>query len=108
MLRSRLFLDFDYDACLVIRDPQRFFNLLMPAMSERLPRWSAGGVSVTYIDPLTTPMREVNVFANKHFRFAYQREFRVVWLPPENEASLPVIDVELDSLRDCCDLVTLG
>jgi len=106
VLGSRLFLDFDSDACLVLTDPQRFFDLLMPAMRERLPRWSADGVSVTYIDPLTTPMREVNVFRNKHFRFAYQREFRVVWLPPENAANLPV--VELGGLQDCCDLVTLG
>ncbi|HZD04991.1 MAG TPA: hypothetical protein VE173_08735, partial [Longimicrobiales bacterium] len=40
--------------------------------------------------------RGVNVFVSKHFRYAYQREFRFVWKPPGRVDGLQPVMLNLD------------
>jgi hypothetical protein len=103
----RLFDDFGYDSCLIINNPREFIKRLIAEFKKVLPDWNGFAVPVTYYDPFNTTVDELNVFFCKHFRFAYQKEVRIMWLPPTPMTSLNPIDLQVGSLKDCCEMVTL-
>jgi hypothetical protein len=103
----RLFGDFEADACLIINNPQGFTRMLIDAVEHRLPNWKGFATSITYIDPINTSKEELDIFFCKHFSFAYQKEYRVIWLPPSNEMALQPIEIEVGSLKDYCELISL-
>jgi len=107
VLAPRLFLDFEADACLIIRDQQRFEAGLIEAVRTQLPAWDCGRGPVSYIDPLNMRWAEVDPFTCKHFRYAYQREYRMVWLPPAIENNLQPIYVTVAGLSEYCEFVPL-
>jgi hypothetical protein len=103
----RLFPDFEADCCLIINKPQIFIERLVRAMSVKLPGWRVFGTGVRYIDPMNTTKEELDIFFCKHFKYAYQKEYRIIWIPPAPQMTLTHIDVEIGSLKDCCELVSL-
>ena len=107
-LAPRLFLDFGYDACIVVSNWRAFAEKLFSNVEVLLPKgWTGYFLAMQYIDPVNSRMVGVDVFRTKHFRYAYQKEKRFVWLPPEPRADLEPFFVELGSLRDCCELVQI-
>lgn len=109
VLAPHLFHDFDADACVLIRDPKVFVERLLDGLNSWLPHPSWGGdlETVKYVDPLNTGIRQFKVYSAKHYRFAYQREFRIVWYPALTTPlmKLGTIRLELGSMRDCCELL---
>jgi hypothetical protein len=113
----RLFDDFEADACLVITEPERFAASLGEAAAHQLPGWHYGCQFVRYFDPVQrlTEVERFNsqVFApffSKDFRYAYQREVRAAWLPPDPEAPRSPFDhlfLTLGALKDYCELIEL-
>jgi hypothetical protein len=77
----RLFDDFGYDSCVVIREPQRFIERTRSCMEGVLPGWAFSASRVSYLDPCH-PTPTDDVLFSKHFRFTYQQEFRMVWEAP--------------------------
>jgi len=71
--------DFDADGCVVIREPKVSVGRL-DGLNSQLPFPAGGGdiEKVMYVDPLNTGLRQFRVYYAKHFRYAYQRERRVV------------------------------
>ena len=57
--------------------------------------------------PLATPDRRVDVHLCKHFRYAYQNEFRFVWLPDELQRDLPTVFLELGRLKEFCEIIEI-
>ena len=104
----RLFDDFEATACLVIRNPREFLIRLVAAARTRLPRWHAGGGPVQYLDPLLTRHGDLHIPLVKHFRYAYQWEYRVYWLPDVPQDNLEPVLVELGPLHDIGELVVLS
>jgi hypothetical protein len=103
----RIFDDFaPYDACLVIRDPGRFIDTIQQCSKTCLPGFQFCSLPVTYRDPFF-PTHDDDVPFSKHFRYAYQHEFRIVWEPFTPMQKLPVVNLELGPLTDYCDLLTL-
>ena len=102
----RLLFDFGADCCIVVHDPQEFSRRLLGAMEERLPGWTARTGEVEYFDPLQVTPQQVRLPMAKHFRYAYQREHRFVWLPPDRRDALEPIYVELGPLSDIAELVS--
>jgi hypothetical protein len=102
----RLYDDFEAEACLVIKDIGRFANSLKSRTEEVLPGWTSSFGGVDYRDPYY-PNRNMNIFFGKHFRYAYQKEFRFVWEPPTKRESLKPIHVELGPLKEYCELLGL-
>jgi hypothetical protein len=98
-------IDFGADAVLIIRDRDRFEARLRAALRRRLSRWKCWSGSVQYCDPLQVNERQVDVISWKHFRFAYQREWRLALLPPRPRMALPMLDLRLGSLQDIAELV---
>lgn len=104
----RLFEDFGYDACLVIRDPLRFLRAMKEVREVLLPDFQFYFDAVSYRDPFQ-PKPESDVLYTKHFRFAYQDEFRLTWErePVAGEPPLQPIFFELGPLMDYCDYLVL-
>jgi hypothetical protein len=103
----RLFEDFGYDACAVIRDPSRFLRAFQAAGEKLFPGWQFAYGPVVYRDPFH-PIKEDDVLYSKHFRYAYQCEFRVTWEhDPSLVGPLSPVFLELDSHSDCCDFLAL-
>lgn len=72
------------DACLLIRDPETFLRRLRSGLRDELPGWEIREGWVEYVDPTHPPEEEPTVYFAKHFRHAYEREVRVIAVPPED------------------------
>jgi hypothetical protein len=106
-LDPRLFVDFSSDACLVVKDPKGFSGRLVSALKAEFPNWAVGLEQVKYVDPVSANPIEIQLFKTKHFRYAYQKEFRFVCLPPEPIEQLRLRFIELGNLQDCCELLLI-
>jgi hypothetical protein len=60
-----------------------------------------------YVDPLLPTTATITVPVMKHFRYAYQDEYRFCWLPSMPTASLTHVDVQVGSIKDFSDLIVL-
>lgn len=107
-IAPRLFLDFDADACLLILDPKRFLNQLKAEFAKVHPDWRSHQTRIRYIDPLNPKKSDFNVFRSKHFRYSYQKEYRILWLPPKPRDVLLPVDVTLGRLDEYCKLISLS
>jgi len=108
LLTPRLFLDFDHaDACLLITSPQKFIELIVKEFEQVATSFIAMSKPVRYIDPLNTHLDDIEIFFCKHFHYAYQKEFRIVWLPYEPCQKLDYVYLTLGNLEDVCELITL-
>jgi hypothetical protein len=100
----RLFNDFRADSCLLIYDVDEFINRLIEAVKRKFSDFAVTGESVMYFDPFDC--REVsNVFFMKPFSYAYQSEFRLIWLPPSPVERLEAFFVQIGSLENCAELI---
>lgn len=104
---ARLFDDFEANSCLIIHQPIKFVERLYKEVSNKLPGWTGRATGVTYYDPLRIDRMPSSVFFQKHFRYAYQREYRIVLLPPKPIKQSEPFFLELGSFEEFCDLVCL-
>lgn len=105
-----------YDACVLIHDFDEFARLMDEGTRKHLPpgefvhmrRWT------TYIDPLGAiqPTPEPSRTASripipflKHFRHAYQEEYRFAWLPTDPIRGLQETKVPIGSLKDIAEII---
>ena len=115
----RLFWDFESggkpaDACLAIHNLDSFIERFVAAVCA-IPNRNAKQVylrPVLYYDPLAVPddptefaaYQDEAIQCAKHFRFAYQWEFRVV-IVPSDPSSLKAFKLEIGSLKDIAELI---
>jgi hypothetical protein len=109
----RLFCDFpSSDSCVAINDPVAFSTRLLKAIVRHNTEHPDSRIKamyqcpVIYVDPfsLATPETVSEVQFCKHFRFAYQTEFRYVFTA-ENKRLLEPFFLELGSLEDIAEIV---
>ena len=108
----RLFVDFQSDSCIAIKDPVAFSQRLRHAISQHNKENPASRISqltecpVIYVDPfkLAPPELTIEVQFCKHFRFAYQTEFRFVLAPAEDRQLEPFF-LNLGTIRDIAEMV---
>jgi hypothetical protein len=109
----RLFDDFSrgnkkpYDSCLVIRNPRKFIDRMQTCGGGELPGWMLHLLPVTYRDPYNPEQGSIDVFFTKHFRYAYQKEFRMIWLPPSPHDKLEPINFVLGPMDEYCTLLEI-
>lgn len=106
-VEPRLFVDFEADACVIIRDRAKFTEMLHKAGEQHLPGTIMRHGPAIYIDPLLPQSAPLFVPLVKHFGYSYQDELRFCWLPPQPIAKASYIDVEVGSLKDIADLIVL-
>jgi hypothetical protein len=102
---ARLFVDFQADACVIIKDPTSFHRLLAAHGAERLPDSVLRHGLVKYVDPLLPETLAIDVPMSKHFRYKYQCEYRYVWAPVHPTGALPQVDLTLGNLEGIAELV---
>jgi hypothetical protein len=106
-VEPRLFVDFDADACVIIRDRSRFGEMLRKVSEPELPGTVMGEGAAIYLDPVLPRLTNIFVPLAKHFRYSYQREYRFYWLPATRVNKAPFVDISIGSLRDIAELVVL-
>lgn len=103
----RMFGDFEADSCLIITKPSVFLKRILEKFNETIPNYSVYHNIVKYYDPLNVDKKSLPAFLSKHFRYAYQKEYRIIWTPSEAEMELKPVFLELGNLEDCCELIKL-
>ena len=108
----------DYDACVLIKDMGEFVKRIDLGTRKCFPQelFVHGHRRTTYIDPLgeipmtpeppKTPSKIPIPFL-KHFRHAYQKEYRFVWLPREPRKGLEKESVRIGSLEDIAEIIRI-
>ena len=100
-----LFKDFDADSCVIIHYPEIFAERLENALRAKLNDWHFYHFPVQYFDPYEKIKDEyISVGASKDFRFAYQREYRFLWMHPDGIEASDFIYVEIGALDDIASL----
>jgi hypothetical protein len=110
----RMFDDFttdksDVNTCVVITRPEEFKERLKAAIAKKLPGWKPVDGPIFYIDPFFASVERIVPQFCKHLRFAYQKEYRTIWLPPPAErfGERDHIYFDIGPLTDCAKLVWL-
>jgi hypothetical protein len=106
-IEPRLFVDFEADSCVIIKDKDRFQRLITLQSAAFFPSTAHCHGKVSYVDPLRPTTADINIPMSKHFRYEYQHEYRFVWKPLKPVSNLPYIDLELGSLESFSELVVL-
>lgn len=106
-VEPRLFVDFQADSCVLIKDRERFQRLLTSQSAAKFPNTGHHHGEAVYIDPLRPSTVEIEVPMSKHFRYEYQCEYRFVWMPVKPMANLSHVDLELGSLEGIAELIVL-
>jgi hypothetical protein len=104
----RLFIDFMADSCLIIKKPYDFVEKVLSAFKTiRGPLAGMAG-PVFYVDPIFAKVEDANLFLWKHFRYSYQKEYRLIWVPDGPKNKLNYIDIAIGSLEDIATLIHIG
>jgi len=103
----RLFVDFEADSCVIIRDRSQFRQMLAEAGMNRMGGSTMQQGSAMYVDPLWPKTAEIFIPLVKHFGYSYQDEHRFYWLPATPCPKVSYVDVQIGSLKNFSDLVVL-
>lgn len=104
-----VFEKFNYNACVIIKNPKEFARRLENATKKQLAGWYFHHCPIEYFDP-HVPIKNqyINATMSKDFSYAYQMEYRFLWDPPNNESAKKHIEVNLGCLNDICELYVLN
>ncbi len=106
----------EYDACVLIHDFDEFARRVDEGTRNCFPpgEFLHAHCWTTYIDPLSaiqpTPKPRKRSTAIpipflKHFRYAYQKEYRFVWVPSEPRSGLEATCVRIGPLGDIAEII---
>jgi hypothetical protein len=105
-VESRLFVDFNAEACVIIRHRDEFRRRLLTAGAAAFPCARGRDGAAVYIDPVRPRSARIDVPMSKHFKYSYQLEHRFIWEPP-TAGAIACQDLVLGSLKDIAELVLL-
>jgi hypothetical protein len=103
----RLFVDFEADACVIVRGRQQFAERLQRTTSHALGRVRHQARPIEYIDPLLPKSAEIFLPLAKHFGYSYQAEYRFCWFPVDPAPELRHVDLSIGSLEGIADLIVI-
>jgi len=93
-------------ACVVINDVAKFSNRLNNAINKILDNWYDFHCPVQYYDPYDCPPnQQIDTAMYKDFKFAYQQEYRFIWIHMEGVEAAGYLDLELGCLSDIAQLL---
>ncbi len=104
-----LFADFDVDSCLIIKDTESFSHLIENAAKIQLSDWFFHHNPVEYFDPYERHKNEhIDAAMSKNFKFAYQREYRFLWMPKNGDVPDGFKFLELGSLGHLAEVCSIN
>lgn len=89
----------------MIHDPQKFGRRFAEAVAMHRPSWRFVSGDVEYFGPLQVSVHEVEPLTWEQFRYAYQRENRLAWVPSSSRRKLAAMDVSVGSLTDIAEII---
>lgn len=102
----RMFSDFNADACLMIKEPKRFLEKLYnDSFHKEKYKYYSG--KIKYFDPLLDNPLEGTIPFTKYFGYAYQNEFRCVFLPEKSIDKLPWKEIYIGDISKFVEIVDL-
>ena len=105
-IHHRMASDFDANAAIVIRDPERFRKALTRAVLEQRPAIRPMSGRVTYYDPYRDYTKVRVPEMAKPFRYAYQLEVRFVFRPRRRPLNgLAPMYVSIGPMSEYADLI---
>lgn len=106
-IQPRLVVDFEAEACVIIRDRQQFARRLIAAAKAATGAVEVRQARANYVDPLLPKSPKVFAPLAKPFGYTYQHEYRFCWLPKPPRPTVDPIDLEIGSLTDIAELIVL-
>jgi hypothetical protein len=98
--------DFDADAALIIREPDRFVQRIISAFLVSSPDWKPLFGPVTYFDPYRDYSAWKTPEMSKHFGYSYQREYRIAFRSPKTlRTPLAPEFLEIGPMTDYAELL---
>lgn len=105
----RLVDDFDANALIVIHDAEKFKRRVAKQVKAQLGGWNLVSGDINYYDPFFVDPRKLGTGMAKHFRFSYQREFRMVWSGPLSpQTGLLPLSIRIGPMRDFASFFTFA
>lgn len=106
-IEPRLFVDFNAESCVIIRNPAEFAHRLRQAAKTPTANADARDARANYVDPLLPKSPKIFVPFSKPFGYSYQDEYRFCWMPKHPVPKLEAIDIEIGPLTDISELILL-
>lgn len=107
----RLFFDFEADSCVIIHNQDEFIKRLINKAKSKFPSAYIHFDAAKYVDPFfmsqRLPNEESIYFFIKHFKYAYQKEHRLVVSLHNGEKIGPFYFLEIGNIEDIATIVTL-
>jgi hypothetical protein len=103
----RLLDDFGYDAMLVIKNVNRFIIRIEKAVKKIRPNLIMAGNVVNYYDPYRVKPDDLDPFYAKNFKYAYQREYRLIWHTPGLPLDCEAFFVDIGPMQHIASIHTL-
>jgi hypothetical protein len=103
----RLLDDFGYDSFVVIYDVGDFAKRLAGAVRAARPELQMDARNVNYFDPYFCATWQLKQGFSKHFRYAYQKEWRFIWPMTAQQSRNDAFFIRLGSLKGIASLYTL-
>jgi len=90
------------DACLIIHQPNEFFNRLYKALDHVIPEsWAAADAAVSY-----GSKSELGVAFTKDEKFLFQSEYRFACMPNVQTEKCSAVTVSIGSIEDIAEVVS--
>ena len=89
---------------MLIHDWQKLMELVKV---QPVPARTASAGSTLYLDPFLPHQKATSLQLLKHFRYAYQREWRICWTDTIPPPPLQPYFLELGNLSSFCELINL-
>ena len=104
--------DSNVDTCVVVTRPDVFRARIRRGIQAQLPGWTLLESEIHYFDPFFSRFHELTPHFSKSLQFQYQKEYRLLWLPPETasptQTAFPEhVYFDLGPLTDCARLIWL-
>ena len=108
-----------YDACVLIHDMDEFVTRMDLGTKQCFPRteFRAPGIAgpptlipLGAIPPTPKPAKKTSAIPIpflKHFRHAYQKEYRFVWVPTEPRRGFEKACISIGSLEDIAEIIRI-
>lgn len=107
-IHYRMPTDFEADSAIVIHSPEIFKQKLISTFLAQLGDWVPIEGNVIYYDPYRDYKKFRMPEMAKHFAYAYQKEFRIIFRPKKRiSASLEPVFLSLGSMSSYADFVHL-
>jgi hypothetical protein len=106
-VEPRLFVDFEADSCVIVRDRAQFADRLCGIASLEVGNARHQAGPVKYIDPLLPKTAKIFLPFAKHFGYSYQSEYRFCWFPMNPVPQIQHVDLSIGNLEDIADLIVL-